>query len=114
MSLQIQTRHNNAILTLDLEGIITLGSGSVVLHEAIHKALDSNATVIILNCERVEFVDSSGLAEFVSAHIHAEKLGRKLVLKNIDWRLHILLDATRLSTVLHIESAPQTSAAPAQ
>lgn len=107
MSLEVQSRQQDANLILDLDGFITLGAGSVTLREQMHKALASDAPVIVLNCERVDFVDSSGLAEFVSAHVHAEKQSRKLVLKNIDWRLQSLLDATRLSTVLHIEPAPQ-------
>jgi anti-anti-sigma factor len=114
MSLEVQSRHQETNLILDLDGFITLGAGSVTLRNEMHKALASDAPVIILNCERVDFVDSSGLAELVSAHIHLEKLGRKLVLKNLDWRLHSLLDATRLSTVLHIETAPQPASAPAQ
>ncbi len=112
MSLDITIRCEGTDLVLELDGFITLGAGSVTLRNEMQKALVSDAPFVVLNCERVEFVDSSGLAEFVSAHVHLEKLGRKLVLRNVDWRLHTVLDVTRLSTVLHIEPAPQPVAAP--
>jgi anti-anti-sigma factor len=107
MNLQIHTYYENGNVTLTLDGIITLGSGSVKLREAVKAALGRDAAVIFLNCAGVEYIDSSGVAELVSAHVHAQKSGRKLILQNAGWRLQAILEATRLAAVLNLETSPQ-------
>lgn len=114
MGLNISSHVNGTNLTLELAGQITLGAGSMTLREEMQNALAANASVIILDCACVDFVDSSGLAEFISAHVKSQKTGRTLILKNIGWRLKTLLDATRLSTVLNICSTLQPEVAHTQ
>lgn len=103
MSLHIHSHTEDSKVILDLNGMITLGAGSVTLREELRERLAGDAQCIVLDCSAVELVDSSGLAELLSAHVQAEKLGRKLILSNIGGRLKGMLDATRLSTVLNID-----------
>ncbi len=114
MSLRVHSNSQGDETILELDGMITLGAGSLKLREELRSALSGAADTVILDCAAVELVDSSGLAEIMSAHVHAEKLGRRLVLRNPGWRLLTVLNATRLNTVLHIEALPQPQAAPLQ
>ena len=109
MSLKYHTRNVDGVSILDLSGRITLGDGSVTLREAISESLAKESNRILLNLEEVDFIDSSGLGELVSAFTSVKKRGGELKLLHLTTRVQDLLQITKLYTVFDIRD-DETSA----
>ena len=73
MALTIASREVDGVTVLDLNGRITLGEGSVQLRDAIRDLISKGQKKILLNLGEVNYIDSSGLGEMVSAYT---KIGR--------------------------------------
>ena len=97
--LQIQHRVNGQVAILDLDGRLTLGEGSVTLRDSVRSLLADGHKNIVINMKDVDYVDSSGLGELVSAFATAKRDDAKLKLINLAQRVHGLLQITKLLTV---------------
>jgi anti-sigma B factor antagonist len=97
--LKIQHRRNGQVAILDLDGRITLGEDSVTLRENVRGLLASGEKQILINLEKVGYVDSSGLGEIVSAYSTAVRQGATLKLANLTQRVTGLLQMTKLLTI---------------
>lgn len=102
MALAIETREVNGVTILDLDGRITLGEGTVELRYTVRDLVADGARKILLNLAAVDYVDSSGLGELVSAFTTARSRNAELKLVNLSGRVQKLLNLTRLSTVFDI------------
>jgi len=71
MALTIASRIVDGVVVLDLSGRITLGEGSVQLRDAIRGLISKGDKNILLNLGDVNYIDSSGLGELVSAYTTA-------------------------------------------
>ena len=103
MSMISSTRQVDGVTIVDLSGRITLGEGSVTLRDTVHKLLSKGLKRILLNLGEVNFIDSSGLGELVSAFTAAKKQGGELKLLNLPTRVHALLQITKLYTVFDVK-----------
>jgi anti-sigma B factor antagonist len=92
----------NGVSVLDLSGRITLGEGSVQLREAIRGLIGKGAKIILLNLGNVNYIDSSGLGELVSAFTTAKNQQAEVKLLNLTKKVHDLLQLTKLYTVFDI------------
>jgi anti-sigma B factor antagonist len=97
--LQIQQRANGQVAVLDLDGRLTLGEDSVTLRDSVRGLLADGHKNIVINMKDVDYVDSSGLGELVSAFATAKRDDAKLKLINLAQRVHGLLQITKLLTV---------------
>lgn len=97
--LQIQKRENGQVAILDLDGRLTLGEDSVTLRDSVRGLLADGHKNIVINMKNVDYVDSSGLGELVSAFATAKRDDAKLKLINLAQRVHGLLQITKLLTV---------------
>ena len=97
--LQIQNRVNGQVAILDLDGRLTLGESSVTLRDSVRGLLAGGHKNIVINMKDVDYVDSSGLGELVSAFATAKRDDAKLKLVNLAQRVHGLLQITKLLTV---------------
>ena len=61
------TRQIDGVTVVDLSGRITLGEGSVILRETVRDLLSKGNKKILLNLGEVNYIDSSGIGELVSA-----------------------------------------------
>ena len=102
MALTITSREVNGVSVLDLSGRITLGEGSVQLREAIRGLIGKGAKIILLNLGNVNYIDSSGLGELVSAFTTAKNQQAEVKLLNLTKKVHDLLQLTKLYTVFDI------------
>ena len=75
VALTIASREVDGVTVLDLSGRITLGEGSVQLREAIRDLISKGSKNILLNLGDVNYIDSSGLGELVSAYTTAKNQG---------------------------------------
>jgi len=103
MSIEFSTRQADDITIVDLKGRITLGEGSVTLRDAVHDLLSKGKKRILLNLGDVNYIDSSGIGELVSAYTTAKKQGGELRLLNLTKKIHDLLQITKLYTVFDVK-----------
>src|SRR5438094_8991249 len=99
MSIVVNPRRLDDVVILDLSGRITMGEGTVVLRDRIQKLLDAGDLKFLLNLADVDYIDSSGLGELVTAFTTVRNKHGQLKLLNLTRRVHDLLQITKLLTV---------------
>ena len=102
MALTIASREVDGVTVVDLSGRITLGEGSVQLREAVRDLISKGSKTILLNMGDVNYIDSSGLGELVSAFTTAKNQGASLKLLKLTQKVHDLLQLTKLYTVFDV------------
>ena len=103
MSAKITSRQVDGITVLDISGRITLGEGSVQLRDAVRDLLSKGQKHILLNLGDVNYIDSSGIGELVSAYTTVKNQGGELKLLNLTKKVHDLLQITKLYTVFDVK-----------
>ena len=103
MSMKVNARQVDEVTVLDLSGRITLGEGSVVLRDAVRDLLSKGHKKIIANLADVNYIDSSGIGELVSAFTTVKGQGGELKLLNLTKKVHDLLQITKLYTVFDVK-----------
>jgi anti-sigma B factor antagonist len=102
VALTIASREVDGVAVLDLSGRITLGEGSVQLRDAIRGLIGKGSRNILLNLGDVNYIDSSGLGELVSAFTTAKNQQAEVKLLKLTKKVHDLLQLTKLYTVFDI------------
>ena len=102
MSMKASTRQIDGVTVVDLSGRITLGEGSVVLRDAVRELLSKGNKKILVNLADVNYIDSSGIGELVSAFTTVRNQGGELKLLNLTKKVHDLLQITKLYTVFDV------------
>ena len=103
MSMTFAIREVGGVTILDLSGKITLGEGGVTLREEVRKLLAEGKKKIVLNLAEVNYIDSSGLGELVSAYTAVKNAGGELKLLNLTSKVRDLLVITKLVTVFDVK-----------
>jgi anti-sigma B factor antagonist len=101
--MKISTRQVDGITIVDCSGRITLGEGSITLRETVSGLLAKGDKKILLNLGDVNYIDSSGIGELVSAFTTVRKQGGDLKLLNLTKKVHDLLQITKLYTVFDVK-----------
>ena len=99
MSMKTTSRQVDGVTILDLSGRITLGEGSVQLRDQVRDLLSKGQKRILLNLGDVNYIDSSGLGELVSAFTTAKNQGAQVKLLDLTKKVKDLLQLTKLYTV---------------
>ena len=103
MSMTFTTREVGGATIVDLSGKITLGEGGVTLRDEVRKLLAEGKKKIVLNLAEVNYIDSSGLGELVSAYTAVKNAGGELKLLNLTSKVRDLLVITKLVTVFDVK-----------
>jgi len=111
MSMKVQTRQVDGITVLDLSVRITLGEGSVTIRDAVRDVLAKGSNKILLNLGDINYIDSSGIGELVSAFTTVKNGGGELKLLNLTKKVHDLLQITKLYTVFDVKDDEATAIA---
>ena len=101
--MKVNARQVDGVTVLDLSGRITLGEGSVVLRDAVRDLLSKGNKKILANLADVNYIDSSGIGELVSAYTTVKNQGGELKLLNLTKKVHDLLQITKLYTVFDVK-----------
>ncbi len=109
MKMTSNTRLVGGVTIVDLSGRIVLGDGSVALRDLVRNLISEGNKKILLNLRNVDYIDSSGLGELVSAFTSMRSVGGALKLLNLTKRVQALLQITKLSTVFDITDDEATS-----
>lgn len=102
MALEIQQREREGIQILDLSGRITVGEEAGKLREILRQMAAAGPAKVILNLEKVDYIDSTGLGALVVGYTRLRKAGGMLKLANLSRRNIELLVFTKLETVFQI------------
>jgi anti-sigma B factor antagonist len=109
VALQGTFREIGEIAIMDFSGKITLGEGSSTLRKTIRDLVDKGHRKILINLFDVDYIDSSGIGELVSAYTTVRSAGGELKLLNLTRRVHDILQITRLFTVFDVQSEEEVA-----
>lgn len=99
----IGTREVGNVAIFDIQGEIRRSdSPETTLHQLVKARLEAGRTDILLNCERVDFIDSYGVGEILASYISTQNLGGKLKLSMVSKKLLVIFQVTMLTRVLEI------------
>jgi len=77
-SLQATSRRTGDVTVVDFSGKIVLGEGSAVLRKTVRELIEGGHRKILLNLADVDYIDSSGIGELVSAFTTVRNQGGAL------------------------------------
>src|ERR1700739_4921090 len=109
MSLRATHRDAGPVRVVDLSGRITLGDGSALLRKTIRGLLQDDRKKILLNLADVDYIDSSGICELVSAFTAVKNQSGELKLLQLTKKVRDLLQITKLYTVFDIYTDESTA-----
>ncbi len=104
MALQGTRRQIGDVTIVDFSGKITLGEGSAMLRKTVRELAEGGDKKILLSLYDVDYIDSSGIGELVSAYTTIRNVGGELKLLHLTKRVHDILQITRLFTVFDVQS----------
>ena len=97
--MKVNIRQEGEVSVVDLSGKITIGEGDVVLREKVQDLLDFDQKKIVLNLEKVSYMDSAGIGELVACFKRAKEKGGIVKLLNPSGKVYDLLQLTKLEEV---------------
>jgi anti-sigma B factor antagonist len=103
VSMKVAVRQVDGVTIVDCSGRITLGEGSVILRDTVRDLLGKGNKKIVLNLQDVNYIDSSGIGELVSAFTTTKNQGGELKLLNLTKKVNDLLQITKLDTVFDVK-----------
>ncbi len=87
------------VSVVDLSGKITIGDGDVVMREKVSELLDAGDANVLLNLEKVSYMDSAGIGELVACYKRAKEKSGTVKLLNPSGKVFDLLQLTKLEEV---------------
>jgi len=99
---QVSVRQIPGAAIATFSGKLALDDGCLLLRETIRAFLDAGQLRILLNLERLEFLDSAGLGELVRTHVAIRARGGQLTLINPSPNVRQLLRVTKVDQVFDI------------
>jgi len=99
LSFKATSREVGDVTVIDMDGRITLGEGTALLRDLLRGNFAKGRKKIVLNLAGIEYIDSSGLGEMVSAYRLLKSEGGEVKLLNLNKKVTDLLQVTRLYAV---------------
>lgn len=102
MALSLHVERILDVTVMELCGRVTLGEGSAVLRNAVREAVWNGHRKFALDYGDINYQDSSGNGEIVSAYTVVRNAGGELVLYSLTRKMRDLLQVTRLYTIFDV------------
>jgi anti-sigma B factor antagonist len=102
VNLKIGIRNVDNVAVVDASGRITLGQETELLRDTIQRLFGEGQKQILLNLGDVNFIDSAGIGELVSAFTSARNRGGELKLLKLTRKVRDVVQITKLYTVFDI------------
>jgi len=93
---------NNVVQLTGILDVRTVGD----VRQTLNTVIDTSVGDVIVDLERVDAVDATGLGLLVATHRRTQSLGRELVLWHPMPSVIRILAVTRLHRVLRVERSP--------
>jgi anti-sigma B factor antagonist len=94
-----EVTEKNGVVIIALSGKIMGGPEAAQINEQINNLLDNKKTKIIIDLQKVEWMNSSGLGILIGAITTLKNNGGKMLLTNVSVRITKLLKITKLAAV---------------
>lgn len=91
---------SGSVTILVLSGRLFIGEASDELDHKLQDFISAGQVNFLLDCSHVSGIDSQGIKSLVRGVISAQKRGGKLKLLNLSHRMKVVLQITRLLTVI--------------
>ena len=105
--MQISERSAGDVTILDLDGRLVLEEGVTPFVERMNAQIRQGRKKILLNFERVTYLDSAGVGAIVWKYVTARKEDADVKLLNLTLRSHKVLMITKLLTILETFDSEQ-------
>jgi anti-sigma B factor antagonist len=92
-------RQIGRVAVVDLNGKITIGEGDVILRDKVHEILDAGQKHVLLNLDKVSYMDSAGIGELVACYKRTKEKGGTVKLLKPSGKVSDLLALTKLEEV---------------
>lgn len=102
--MRISARRVGDVTVLDLDGRLIFDDGFEPLREKLSEVIGNGETNVLLNFDRVSYLDSAGIGLIACKYVTMKRLGGQLKLCSLHPRTHDILNITGLLTVF--ESFP--------
>jgi anti-sigma B factor antagonist len=102
MSMKVTERQVSGITILDISGRITLGQETALLRNTIRDVVSGGTKNLVLNLSRVPHIDSSGIAELVSAIVAVRREGGDMKLLNLTKRVRDTVEILKLGAIFEL------------
>jgi anti-sigma B factor antagonist len=102
MSLELSIRQVSEVTIFDVAGRMVVAAETLTLRAALIHAFEQGHRWILVNCEGLEYLDSSGLGDLIAAHTAIVRRGGVMRIMQPTPRLRELLARTRLDTLLDV------------
>ena len=90
------------VVILELSGRMTEGIDTKTLSKKINSMIDDGVMHLVLDLNKVHWIDSSGLGLLIRGYTHIQKNGGDLKLARVTRSVNSLLQMTKLNTVFSI------------
>jgi anti-sigma B factor antagonist len=102
MGIKVTERQVRGVTILDISGRITLGDGTALLRDTTRDLIAQGKKNLLLNLSRVPHIDSSGIAELVSAFTAARREGGDVKLLNLTKKVRDTVEIVKLGGIFEL------------
>lgn len=100
--MKVELEDHDVLTIVKAIGKIDIGDGDVKIRETVLKLAETGVRTIVIDMQRVRYVDSSGVGELMNVWTQLQDQGVKLYLTNLNTKIYDLMSLTRLITVFNI------------
>lgn len=100
--MKIQTITNDSEIVVSIEGRVDTTTAPE-LEKAVNVFYAQNGITLVFDCEKMDYVSSSGLRVILSAHKNITAKGGKFILRHLNREVRSVIDLTGFSRILTIE-----------
>jgi len=102
MGMKVRERQVRDVTILDISGRITLGDGTALLRDTTRGLISQGKKQLLLNLSQVPHMDSSGIAELVSAFTAARREGGDVKLLNLTKKVRDTVEIVNLGGIFEL------------
>ena len=106
--MKIETREKAGIVTLIISGEIDLYNAPE-LKAKIQQLLDQRKHKVIVDLDKVSYIDSSGIGALIASYSNLKKVQGRLRICNVYGSVRRVFDLTRLSSFFDIDATEDHS-----
>ena len=107
--MDITERKVGDVTIVDVSGRMVVSDSPGRLKDKVSSLIFQGEKRIIINLEKVSYVDSGGLGEMVACHGSAVRAGGEVKLANVGKRINDLLVMTKLLTVFDAHDSEESA-----
>jgi len=100
--MKVIERQVSGVTILDISGRITLGDGTALLRTTAHDLISQGKKNLLLNLGQVPHIDSSGIAELISAFVAARREGGDVKLLNLTKKVRETVEIVKLGAIFEL------------